>query len=212
MSDAEKEELRRRLQEMRELIRQQGQGGQKLRERLQRFMRRANGGSRPGQGQGQEGQGQEGKGGKGQGKGQGQGQGQGDQPGGIGLGQGPGGKSLPVDMPGSGSGQGDQPGGQGDGQGGKEWGSGSGGDPKGDSTDLKGDTHDVRAEGLDSGQGPSNSEVILSAAKRGFVGKPYKKVFKDYRTVAEEQIAREQIPDGMRFYVRRYFQLIRPRE
>ena len=87
-----------------------------------------------------------------------------------------------------------------------------GGDPKGDSTDLKADAHDVHAEGLDTGQGPTNAEVILSAAKRGFVGKPYKKVFREYHTVAEDQIEREKIPDGMRFYVRRYFQLIRPRE
>ena len=107
--------------------------------------------------------------------------------------------------------KGQQPG-DGAGQGGKEFGSGAGGDPKGDATDLKVDTHDVRAEGLDTGQGPTNAEVILSAAKRGFTGKPYQNVYKQYKTVAEDQIETEKIPDGMRFYVRRYFQLIRPRE
>jgi len=71
---------------------------------------------------------------------------------------------------------------------------------------------DVRAEGADTGQGPTNAEVILSAAQRGFSGKPYGKVYRQYRTVAEDQINKEKIPDGMRFYVRRYFQLIRPRE
>ena len=70
----------------------------------------------------------------------------------------------------------------------------------------------MRAESIDSNQGPTNAEVILSAADRGFTGKPYKKVFKKYQTVAEDQIDKEKIPDGMRFYVRRYFQLIRPRD
>ena len=54
--------------------------------------------------------------------------------------------------------------------------------------------------------------LILSAAERGFKGKPYKKVYTDYRTVAEQQINKDKIPDGYRFYVHRYFQLIRPRE
>ena len=87
-----------------------------------------------------------------------------------------------------------------------------GGDPKGKHTDIAGENVDVRAEAVDTKQGPSNAEVILSAAERGFTGKPYKNVYKQYRTVAEDQIDTEKIPDGMRFYVRRYFNLIRPRE
>ncbi len=213
MSDKEKEELRRRLQELRELIRQQKQGGKKMRKRLQRFLRRARGGkgTRPGQGQGQGGG--ERRPGSGQPGKDGQGMGQGDGKGGIGIGKGPGGASIPVDMPGGGgTGDGDQPGGDGPGKGGKKWGTGAGGDPKGEATDMDGSTIDVRAESVDSNQGPTNAEVILSAADRGFTGKPYKKVFKKYQTVAEDQIDKEKIPDGMRFYVRRYFQLIRPRE
>lgn len=127
---------------------------------------------------------------------------------------GPGGKPIPMEMPGGGSGQGDgnQPGGNGSGQGGKQFGSGSGGDPKGEASDIAGKNVDVRAEAVDSGSGPTRAEVILSAADRGFTGKPYQKVYKQYRTVAEDQLDKEEIPDGMRFYVRRYFQLIRPRE
>lgn len=222
MSDKDKEELRRRLQELRELIRQQGQGGEKMRQRLQRFMRQARGGkgARGQRGQGDRGQGREGEGQNGEGQqgregqgqdGEGKGPGQGDKPGGIGIG--PGGEPIPVEMPGgSGDGSGEEPGGDGRGEGGDEFGHGSGGDPKGNPTDLKSETHDVRADGLDTGQGPSNAEVILSAAQRGFTGKPYKKVYREYKTVAEDQVNVEKIPDGMRFYVRRYFQLIRPRE
>jgi len=54
--------------------------------------------------------------------------------------------------------------------------------------------------------------LIYGAAERGFVGRGYKKVFTDYQTVAEESLAKDEIPPGYRFYVRRYFQLIRPRD
>ena len=220
MSDKEKEELRKRLQELRELLRQQGQAGKERMKRMLKFGKRARGQQGQGQGQGQQGQGQgqegeegeegeEGQQGQAQGQGQ-QGQGQGQGKGvtvGLGQGQGQG------DMPGAGQGQGQgQNGGAGEGQPGQGWGTGHDGDIKGDRTDLKGQTSATRAEAQDTGQGPSNSEVILSAAERGFKGGPYKKVYKDYRTYAESQINKDEIPDGYRFYVRRYFQLIRPRE
>ncbi len=233
MSDKEKEELRQRLQELRELLRQQGQAGKQQLSRLLKFGKRARGGSgQQGQGQGQQQQGQdgqqgqEGEEGEGQ-EGQGQGQqGKGQQ--GQGQGQkwviGPGGKKILVMQSGGGEqgggegqgnqpgGGGDKPGGEGSGQGGKEWGSGRGGEIAGQKTNPKMGTQDVQAAGIDSGEGQGNSEVILSAAERGFKGKPYKKVYTDYRTVAEQQINKDKIPDGYRFYVQRYFQLIRPRE
>lgn len=185
-----------------------------------------------GEQEGQEGEGQEGQQGKDGKDGEGQ-QGKGGrQPG---KGQqiwviGPGGKKILVPAPGGGEGQGRGKGegqgqgeaknqgegeGQGDGQGkgaGKGIGSQHDSDLTGKATDPKVGTQDVQAEGLDTGQGPKNSEVIQSAAERGFSGGPYKKVYKDYRTAAEQQIGKDQIPDGYRFYVRRYFQLIRPRE
>lgn len=242
MSQKEKEELRQRLQELRELLRQQGQGGKQRMARLKQFGKRARGGGKGQQGQGQEqgqgqqqqGQGQDGEGEDGEGQegqqgqqgqqGQGQGQGKGQR------GQqwviGPGGKKILVLT--QGGGQGDQPGqgegqqGQGEGQqgqggqgkepGGK--GIGSGHDPNltGKRSDPKMGTQDVQAQGLDTQQGPSNSEVILSAAERGFKGGAYKRVFTQYHTVAEQQINKDTVPDGYRFYVHRYFQLIRPRE
>ena len=70
----------------------------------------------------------------------------------------------------------------------------------------------MTAQGVDTGQGPSRAEVIQGAAERGFVGREYKKVFTEYETVAEKAIEKEDIPPGYRFYVQRYFQLIRPRE
>ena len=66
--------------------------------------------------------------------------------------------------------------------------------------------------GLTTGQGGSRSEVILGAAERGFASRSYKNVYREYNTVAEEALEKDEIPGGYRFYVRRYFQLIRPRE
>jgi hypothetical protein len=68
------------------------------------------------------------------------------------------------------------------------------------------------AAGVDTGEGEASSEVIYGAAQRGFVGRGYQKVYTDYRTVAERVMEQDEIPPGYRFYVRRYFQLIRPRE
>jgi hypothetical protein len=240
LTDKQKEELRQRLEELRELIRQQGQGGEQMRKRLQRFLKKARGGKsgkggkggkqgkgkqgegqepgegrEQGEGEGQEGEGQgegEGEGQEGEGQGEGEGEGEGQ---GIGIGQGNGKGSIPIDMPGAGDGEGeggDQPGGEGQGKGGDQWGHGSGGSPKGDATNIDADTLDVRADAVDTHQGPTNAEVILSAAERGFTGKPYKRVYREYRTHAEDQIDKEQIPDGMRSYVRRYLELIRPRD
>lgn len=221
MSDKEKEELRQRLQELRELLRQQGQGGQKRMARMLKFGRRARGGQGQ-QGQGQQGQGQDqagqdgndgqdGQGKDGQGK-----DGQGLMPGGQG------GQKVLVLSKGAGSGAGQIPGGAGagqqgsgsDGQGGPGKGIGSqhDGNLTGKRTDLKSGTTDVQEQGLDTQQGPSSSEVILTAAERGFKGRGYKKVFTDYHTQAEREINKETVPDGYRFYVHRYFQLIRPRE
>jgi len=53
--------------------------------------------------------------------------------------------------------------------------------------------------------------VVFGAAERGFTGNRYQKVYTQYRTVAEDVLEQESIPAGYEFYVRRYFQLIRPR-
>ncbi len=241
LSEKDKEELRQRLEELREQIRQQGQAGKKRMARMMKFGKRARGSQGQGQkGDGEKGdgdkgdqegddqEGQDGKDGEGKdGKDGKDGQGQGQKGGGKGQQWviGPGGKKILIPGMGPGGGQGDMPGaGQGQGQGsgpgqdgqgpggGKEAGTGHDPNLTGKRTDLKGGTTDVQQQGLDTQQGPSNSQVILSAAERGFKGSGYKKVFTDYHTVAEQQINKDQVPDGYRFYVHRYFQLIRPRE
>ncbi len=228
MSDKEKEELRQRLEELRELLRQQGQGGKQRMSRLLKFGKRARGQQGKGeQGKGEKGEGQEpgdegdeGDDGKGQdGKG---GEGKNGE-GGKQWVLGAGGKKILIPgagsggMPGGGQGQSPGPGQAGNGgngtdPGGKGIGTGHDGNVAGKSTDIKGQTTDIQEQGLDTQQGGSNSKVIYGAAERGFKGGGYKKVYTDYHTVAEQQINKDQVPDGYRFYVHRYFQLIRPRE
>ncbi len=62
-----------------------------------------------------------------------------------------------------------------------------------------------------AGAGPTRSQVILGASEGGFASASYRKVYGDYRAHAEEWIARDDVPPGYRYYVRRYFQLVRPR-
>ena len=107
--------------------------------------------------------------------------------------------------------------GQGQGQGGDPskgpgWGTGHDDHLQGAATNPKVGTQDTQVQGNDTGQGGSRSEVILGAAERGFASKGYTKVYREYHTVAEEALNKDEIPGGYRFYVRRYFQLIRPRD
>jgi hypothetical protein len=227
MTQKEKEELRQKLQELRELVRQQGQSGKGQIARLKRFgkMARGQGGSQGqggqphggGQGQdeqqgGSQGQGEPGQGGP-QGN-EGQGGSQGDGQGGETWVLGPNGEKMLILSKGQGSsGQGaEQAGGDGQGASGRKWGEGH--DPKvqGGATHPKMGTEDTQVQGADTGQGGSRSQVILGAAERGFASRGYKRVYTEYHQVAEESLAKDEIPGGFRFYVKRYFQLIRPRE
>lgn len=222
LSDKQKEELKKKLQELRELMRQQGQGGKERLARMLKFGQHArgqqgNGGDpQPGDGQGQ-GQQRPGQGQNGQGQGQGEGLT-------LSIGRGSGGTPIPglgttgdtmggANQGADGKGQAKDPGsGAGAGHQSKEWGNGHDDNLTGDPSKLKGQTKDVAAVGVDTGKGSASSEVIYGAAQRGFVGHGYQQVYTDYKTVAERTIHRDEIPPGYRFYVQRYFQLIRPRD
>jgi hypothetical protein len=266
LSEEEKEALLERIEEMRELLRQQGQAGAERLQRMLRFSERAHGGpprpggseQRPGdglsgrgghraegsegeqqgdgqpgaspgeasdgsedgsgllqrrqarrqgsEGQGSEGQGSEGQGSEGQGS-EGQGsEGQGSEGQGS-EGQGQGALARGETAEGQEEGQDGAGPGRGDGAG-----IGRGGEHDGNADGALPETQDVTAVAADTGEGPSMGEVIQGAAQRGFVGRGYEQVFTDYQTQAETVLERDEIPPGYRFYVRRYFQLIRPRE
>ena len=195
MTDEEKQELKQKLEELRELLRQGGPGKEQHLKRLQQFAERARGnkGSSPGEGE-QPGPGKQGSG-----------------PPRLTLG--PGGRPIPIPGSGSGAPGSERPGNAGgESGGGRDFGSGSGPDANGPATDLAGKTEDVTAAAVDTGQGQASSEVVFGAAERGFTGSRYQKVYTQYRTVAEDVLEQDTIPAGYEFYVRRYFQLIRPRE
>ncbi|HXK20283.1 MAG TPA: hypothetical protein VNG33_20880 [Polyangiaceae bacterium] len=195
-TDEQKKEMLKRLQELREVLRQQGKGGKEQMDRMQRFGERARGGN--GKQPGQNGK-----------------PGNGSQPGQLRLTHGSGdGPGIDVPMPGSAPGAGKDGASDGapSGSPGKGYGQGHDENLAGDPTKLDGKTQDVTAAGVDSGQGAASAEVIYGAAERGFVGRGYQKVFTDYQTVAEQVMQQDEIPPGYRFYVRRYFQLIRPRD
>ncbi len=231
MSQEEKEQLRQKLQELRETMRQQSQGGQGQMSRLRTFQRRAQGkGTQQGPGQGgapgQEGEGEDGKDGKDgkDGNGQGAQAGNGEGAGQKGQGQGSGGETWILGPNGdkvmimtAQKGQGSASGESGQGGTGKNGaGRGQGHDPnvQGAATSLKSGVQDTQLQGNDTGQAgsPSRSEVILGAAERGFASRGYQNVYREYHTVAEEALNKDAIPGGYRFYVKRYFQLIRPRD
>lgn len=65
---------------------------------------------------------------------------------------------------------------------------------------------------VEAGEGPSRAEIIKSASEEGFATTDYKDVYVDYSSVVEEVMEKEKIPAGYRYYVKRYFQLIKPQE
>jgi hypothetical protein len=114
---------------------------------------------------------------------------------------------------GGGGPQGDKPGQGGQGQQLPGDGIGSEHDPNvlGNKTKIDSQRKDTRVEGQE-GAGPSRSETILGSAEKGFSSRAYKRVYGDYSSVVEEVMSKEKVPPGYRFYVKRYFQLIKPRE
>jgi hypothetical protein len=70
---------------------------------------------------------------------------------------------------------------------------------------------DQRLRGV-HGEGPSRSQVIEGASQGGFASVPYRRVYSEYREHAEAVLERDDVPAGERFYVRRYFELVQPRE
>jgi hypothetical protein len=202
LSQQEKEELRQKLTELREVLRQQAAGGKGQMSRLKRFGRSARG-----QGGGEGGGSGDGKQSSGQGSEEQNGTSQGEKEGQIWV-LGPDGQKVLMITREQGASS------AGDGRGAPDRGWGDGHDPhvQGAATNPKMGTEDTQAQGAETGQGASRSQVILGASARGFASRNYQKVFTEYHQVAEESIARDDIPGGYRFYVKRYFQLIRPRE
>jgi hypothetical protein len=85
-----------------------------------------------------------------------------------------------------------------------------GGAPLGRKGDLATRGQDAEARVAD-GAGPSRAQVIGVAAGRGFASPGYARVFSDYQAAMEDALGATAVPEGKRYLVRRYFDLIRPR-
>ncbi|AWV88977.1 hypothetical protein [Bradymonas sediminis] len=109
-------------------------------------------------------------------------------------------KNKPMDKPGGGDAQ--EANGAGEGEGNKEL---------GEATKMDSQGKDTKLEGAD-GDGPTKSEIISAASEEGFATTEYKDVYVDYESVVEEVMDREEVPAGYRYYIKRYFELIKPRD
>jgi hypothetical protein len=123
-------------------------------------------------------------------QGQGQGQGQGQR------------------QPGQGQGQG-QPGQPGQDPGGSSWGTEHDDNLTGDPTEKGGHTKDEELQGI-QGKGPSRRQTILAAAQKGFATAKYQQVYTDYKRIVEEVMRSEKVPSSYKYYVKRYFNQIKP--
>jgi hypothetical protein len=169
------------LDDLKEAMRRAKRGGTRGPEdRFGRNKRNADFQRRARGGKGQKGAWRPGQGQKGQGQGQGKGQGQGNQPGG----------------------KGNQPGGD-------SYGDEHDPDMIGDATKKQGNTTDESVSGI-HGKGPSIKETIVSSAQKGFASKAYKDVYGRYKPAIEEVINSEKVPSGYKYYVKKYFQKIKP--
>lgn len=77
---------------------------------------------------------------------------------------------------------------------------------------LDAEAKNASAAARDTGEGQTESETIASAAQEGFAAGHYEDLYTEYKTVFEEVMERESIPQGRKRHVERYFELIRPRE
>jgi hypothetical protein len=107
-----------------------------------------------------------------------------------------------------------EPGKEGGGQGKDKPGDGIGDDTDpnllGDKTKLDSRRVTSHAKG-NEGAGESRSQTIVTSAQRGFASTSYRRAYGDYSSLAEEALTKEDIPPGYRYYVKRYFELIKPR-
>ena len=189
----------------------QGEGANRRRQQFRKFSKAAQGQGKDGKGKGKgdkgdttllvegevgegppqmmfegDGEGQDGQGQDGQGQ-DGQGQGQ-DGQGQDGQGQ---------------DGQGISPGGDGIGQGSV--------DPQGEDSSIDANHKNVHVRTRE-GRGVSRAEIIRQSSQEGFATEAYRDMYIDYRSFAQSALDNEALPPAKRRTVKRYYQLIQPRD
>jgi hypothetical protein len=72
----------------------------------------------------------------------------------------------------------------------------------------------AKSERVDAkqGKGQTRAEVIETASQEGFATESYRRVFRDYESFAQSTMDNEELPEGQRRRVKRYYQMIQPRD
>ena len=127
----------------------------------------------------------------------------GDNPDGVMMGEGEEGSGQ-LEMEGDGQGAGNSPSnspGPGIGDGSVE--------ALGDPTDTDVNVKNERVD-ADQGRGMTRAEVIETASQEGFATESYRRVYRDYKSFAQSSMDNEELPEGNRRQVKRYFRMIQP--
>ncbi len=85
------------------------------------------------------------------------------------------------------------------------------GEALGDANSRNLATRDRRVESHE-GRGATRAEIIADASQEGFATLPYREVYTDYRAFAQSAMDNEALPPARRRQIRRYFQMIQPRD
>ncbi len=119
---------------------------------------------------------------------------------------------------GEGQGEGEGEGGEGQGDGGEREGQGRGDgmgqgstDPLGAEEGMDVNTKAVRVN-ADKGRGATRAQTIADSSQQGFATESYRRVYADYKNFAQSALDGETLPVGQRRRVKRYFQMIQPRD
>ena len=80
---------------------------------------------------------------------------------------------------------------------------------EGDATSMQVGMKDETLQGMDSSD-MTTREVIEAAGQKGFASTAYREVYQTYEKAAEEVMESEEVPQGYRNYVEKYFDMIRP--
>lgn len=64
----------------------------------------------------------------------------------------------------------------------------------------------------EQGKGQTRSEVIETASQEGFATESYKRVYRDYKSFAQSAMDSDELPEGQRRRVKRYYQMIQPQD
>ena len=82
----------------------------------------------------------------------------------------------------------------------------------GDATRIDSGSATTRACRAKRAPGRRAARPSSARPRRASRRRSYKRVYGDYTAVVEEVMSKEKVPPGYRFYIKRYFQLIKPRE